>query len=52
METPFIFGKIATKKNFTDREKERNNRLSSELYVVNQHDYYLSSPLGEEFSCK
>ena len=22
METPFIFGKIATEKNFTDREKE------------------------------
>ena len=23
METPFIFGKIATEKNFTDREKEQ-----------------------------
>ena len=22
METPFIFGKIATEKNFTDREKQ------------------------------
>ena len=52
METPFIFGKIATEKNFTDREKEtadlvqNNSRLGSELYVANQHDYYLSSPLG------
>lgn len=23
METPFIFGKIATEKNFTDRETEK-----------------------------
>ena len=27
METPFIFGKIATEKNFTDREKETADTL-------------------------
>ena len=29
METPFIFGKIATEKNFTDREMETANLVQN-----------------------
>ena len=29
METPFIFGKIATEKNFTDREQETANLVQN-----------------------
>ena len=35
METPFIFGKIATKKNFTDREKETERLLLNFRHGVN-----------------
>ena len=35
METPFIFGKIATEKNFTDREKETERLLLNFRHGVN-----------------
>ena len=35
METPFIFGKIATNKNFTDREKETANLVQNFMSLIN-----------------
>lgn len=35
METPFIFGKIATEKNFTDRETETANLVQSFTSLIN-----------------
>lgn len=35
METPFIFGKIATEKNFTDREVETSNLVQSFTSLIN-----------------
>lgn len=35
METPFIFGKIATEKNFTDREVETSNLIQSFTSLIN-----------------
>ena len=35
METPFIFGKIATEKNFTDREKETANLVQNFMSLIN-----------------
>ena len=35
METPFIFGKIATEKNFTDRETETANLVQSFKSLIN-----------------
>lgn len=35
METLFIFGKIATEKNFTDREKETTDLLQSFTSLIN-----------------
>ena len=35
METPFIFGKIATEKNFTDRETETANFVQSFTSLIN-----------------
>ena len=35
METPFIFGKIATEKNFTDREKETADLVQNFTSLVN-----------------
>lgn len=35
METPFIFGKIATEKNFTDREKETINLVQNFTSLTN-----------------
>ena len=35
METPFIFGKIATKKNFTDREKETTDLVQNFTSLIN-----------------
>ncbi len=35
METPFIFGKIATEKNFTDREKETADLVQSFTSLIN-----------------
>ena len=39
METPFVFGKIATDQNFTDRRVE--------FQKFDKHDYYFSSSLGK-----
>ena len=35
METPFIFGKIATEKNFTDREKETADLVQNFTSLIN-----------------
>ena len=35
METPFIFGKIATEKNFTDREMETANLVQNFTSLIN-----------------
>ena len=35
METPFIFGKIATEKNFTDREQETATLLAHFTSLIN-----------------
>ena len=35
METPFIFGKIATEKNFTDREKETADLVQNFISLIN-----------------
>ena len=35
METPFIFGKIATEKNFTDRELETANLVQNFTSLIN-----------------
>lgn len=35
METPFIFGKIATEKNFTDREKETAELVQNFTSLIN-----------------
>ena len=35
METPFIFGKIATEKNFTDREKETADLVQNFMSLIN-----------------
>ena len=35
METPFIFGKIATEKNFTDREKETADLVRNFISLIN-----------------
>ena len=35
METPFIFGKIATEKNFTDREKETASLVQNFTSLIN-----------------
>jgi hypothetical protein len=35
METPFVFGRLAIKKNFTDREEERKRLISNFLMLVN-----------------
>ena len=35
METPFIFGKIATEKNFTDREAETANLIQNFTSLIN-----------------
>ena len=35
METPFIFGKIATEKNFTDREKETADLVQYFTALIN-----------------
>ena len=35
METPFIFGKIATEKNFTDREKETSDLVQNFTSLIN-----------------
>ena len=35
METPFIFGKIATEKNFTNREKETANLVQNFMSLIN-----------------
>ena len=35
METPFIFGKIATEKNFTDREKETADLVRNFTSLIN-----------------
>ena len=35
METPFIFGKIATEKNFTDRELETSNLVQNFTSLIN-----------------
>lgn len=35
METPFVFGKIATEKNFTDREQETAHLIQSFTSLVN-----------------
>lgn len=35
METPFIFGKIATEKNFTDREKETTDLVQNFTSLIN-----------------
>ena len=35
METPFIFGKIATEKNFTDREAETANLVQNFTSLIN-----------------
>jgi len=35
METPFIFGKIATDKNFTDREKETADLVQNFMSLIN-----------------
>ena len=35
METPFIFGKIATDKNFTDREQETASLVKSFKSLIN-----------------
>ena len=35
METPFLFGKIATEKNFTDREKETADLAQNFTSLIN-----------------
>ena len=35
METPFIFGKIATDKNFTDREMETSSLVQNFTSLIN-----------------
>ena len=35
METPFVFGKIATEKNFTDREQETARLLTNFTSLIN-----------------
>jgi uncharacterized protein len=35
METPFVFGRLAIKKNFTNREEEKNRLINNFLMLVN-----------------
>ena len=46
METPFVFGKIATDQNFTDRRVE-TERLLQNFSKSDKYDYYFSSSLGK-----